>query len=138
MKNDANAKPDIYAITFNETQYYNFKPGDKELIKSVNQVYVLNRSEYTYLCEITPSYFLEPVYTWVEVVDGLSDEERERLQEAYEHETSEPTYVHVRVVEAIIKDHPERVRHYGNSDDEDDFMTALDDAREYFQGNCPF
>ena len=92
-------------------------------------LYVYNPNEVTHLCEITPSYYLEPLDYYPA---SLPEDENAR-EEIYDTllETlclqEQATYMHCRHVDAletrIVEDF--------------DALCDLDGAREYWQGNSP-
>lgn len=76
-------------------------------------VYAVDRNSCTRLCEITPSYALFFVANVYEEVPDLTEEQREELDELVMTggDYSEPvTYMHVRTVEKLIEEYPERAR----------------------------
>ena len=51
--------PDVYVIVMNETCYWNLPEALMQHVERIEGVYVFNRNEHTYCCEMTPSYWLE-------------------------------------------------------------------------------
>lgn len=105
---------------------------DEDLVKrcggKIYTLYVYNPDEATYLCELTPSYDLEPLdYYPAELPEDENEREKiyEKLQETLLHE--EVSYMHCHSIDGvktqIIEDFHVDCR--------------LDDAREYWQGNSP-
>ena len=95
---------DFYAVAFDETKDYNIDPSDKRYIKAIFGVYIFDKNSHTYAAELTPSYWLEPVYTTIDFTD--SDlEMRDHLDQKYAHEGMEGMYVHVHTLDAYFKKH---------------------------------
>lgn len=127
MRND-DVKPNFCLVIFDEMRFYNIAPDDAKWIKAIWQSYVYDQNEYTYCCELTPSHYLEPVYTSIELVDDAPDELRDELDGKYCGEPTEPSYRHVAGLKAYVEKHPHRHHVHGEAD-------SLDEAREYYQGN---
>lgn len=118
----------IHAVALDVTRHYNLAEEDKPLITRILDVFIYNPGERHHACEITPSYWLEHVYTTVETAVDTSDEDRERLDLKYAHEPTEDCYMHISDVEKVPED---RRKDLGE-------FESLEEAREYAQGNCPF
>ena len=126
---------DIVAVALNETRHYLIDPADKPYIDRILGVYILDRSERTHCCEITPSYSLEHVYDTVVASFDCPDDIRERLDERYAHLGGDDIYVHCSVIDALPAD---RIRVWRGDDPIESDDEAMEHAREHFQGNCPF
>ncbi len=127
MRND-NVKPQFRLVAIDETKSYDLPPGDSRWITQILQTYVYDQHEYTYLCELTPSHYLEPVYTSIVFAPDTPDDVREELQKLYECCAYEGTYLHVSYVRFYVEQHPNRHDVYGEAE-------SMDEAREYYQGN---
>lgn len=116
----------VSAVTVDVTAGYSLKSEDAPLIKEIRDVFFFFPEERTYCCEMTPSYNLMYLYTYVVCMEeDISEKVRERLDERYCHEPTEDCYMHCSRVEKLSP------KDCGEFDDEDS-------AREYLQGNCPF
>ena len=74
-------------------------------------VYVFDRDERTFCCELTPSYCLAFVANDYTEIDGLAEHARNALNEDVLDTDNEPvTYMHVRDIEWLLKEHPERAQ----------------------------
>jgi hypothetical protein len=73
----------VNVISRNETYYYNIKEEDKPHIQEIRSVYAYDPESATYCCEITPSYDMRYLYTYIVGADEMSDEKREDLTERY-------------------------------------------------------
>jgi hypothetical protein len=122
----------------------------------IEQVYIYDASVVTHLCELTPSYCLEPLEARAIFKDeaGVSDEVRDHVsEELIQHNDHDVTYMHASAVDALEKmwkDKPEgrwRFKNLGDCadlapdredfEDEEDYEGALMDAvREYCSGNA--
>jgi len=112
------------AVEVDETSCYRIDEADRPLIESIRQVYLFDDAEVTNLCELEPSYRLEPLYVNVYLRDGVDDLMAEDLHEKYGQEPSEGTYLHVWRVNGMspIELHPPE-------------GFELDEVLEYFRGN---
>jgi hypothetical protein len=124
-----NAKRDIpidaWIVSLDETQYYSIAEEDKPFIEKIIQIYLFDRNERTYCCELTPSYYLDPVYADVYVKEGTPDDIRDALYEKYCFEPSEGSYYHCGAIEGIPAD---RKYQFGE-------VETMDEAREDAQAN---
>ena len=125
---------DIVAVWMDETRFYNLAAEDAPFIERIIGVYILDRSERTYCCEVTPSYLLHHVYDVVTTYEETPDEVRERLWEEYALNGGDDIYVHCSVINALP---PERI-YYVWGDGANDDNDAMESAREHIQGNPPF
>lgn len=132
-KDMGQAENDFVAVAVNETPYYEFGKEDASLIERVYTVYVFNRSEHTYCCQLTPSYFLEPAYTELILTDyDVSEEKKEELDEKYCMVSWEDAhYANVYSIERYIKDNPSLVDVYGYAED-------IESVLDYYSGNHLF
>lgn len=147
MKN-VYVRPDWWVVALDETKHWNIPREDRRYIGKIIEVFFFNRNSYTYVAEITPSYYLIHAYNDVWFKRG-SDSKREELHTKYIYDsgvTNEDTYMHVGTVENYMKKHPKMVYHYGQSDadhDEEDRESgdetrrAEDEVREWLNGNPP-
>lgn len=121
----------INAISLNHTRYYNVKNEDKRYIKEIRSTYIYDPESGTYLCELTPSYDLRFLHTFI-VWDGdPSEETRAELDETYCYTDNEDVYMHVSDVRNFAKRNPANAKECGEFDD-------TEEAREYLNGNWPF
>lgn len=93
---------DAWAVTLNETDCWILKPEDAPFIKVMRGVYVFDRSERTYCCEMTPSYWLIHLYDLVECQPGTTEDRFQRMASYYEGLGGDSKYVHCHEIEAII------------------------------------
>lgn len=134
-------KPNYCLIKLDERQFWNEEISGQT--KAMYGVYAFDRNERTFCCEITPSYCLVFVANDYEEIDDLSEEERDSLNEKVLSASNEPvTYMHVRTVEKIIADHPERFRSLDveietdESDDENQAWNRIRRRRNQLQRYC--
>jgi len=123
-------KPDYQIVKLDERRHW--RKDIQEKTTAIYGVYAYDRNEHTHLCELTPSHCLMFLGTDHVEVDGLSEEERERLSEIVMDGAldSEPvTYMHVRDIERIVKENPTLTR---KADvDLDDLDEDLDDSARW-------
>lgn len=91
-------------------------------------LYAFDPKEHTHLCEITPSYWLEPVGVEPLEYDGSGDNDRLRdaLDEGFYHGV-EGCYAHCSQIDSLGDEY--KLAEEFDSDD------TLDDARDYFSAN---
>lgn len=123
----------VNAISLNETACYNIRDEDKTYIKEIRGVYCYNPESCTYCCEMTPSYELRYLHSYIVFTDELekvklSDDLRDLLDQRYCHEPSDDTYMHCSAVRGLKNPPPKEC---GEFDD-------MDAACEHLQGNWPF
>jgi hypothetical protein len=131
MRND-DCRPDWRAIAFDETRYWNLREEDRPYVARILGVYFYDAREYTYCCELTPSYYLRFLGHEVVTTDDANDDDREALWERYASEPGEDCYMHVRDVTALPS-----VPYLRPGETVDDDDLTEDAVREYWQGNSP-
>lgn len=103
--------PDFYVIALDETRNWNLEGLDPAVL-TVEAVYLFDRNQHTYLCEITPSYCLYHVEDRAVYADNTPDEVIDRVDGLIMAESSEPeTYYHVSDIDKLIGKVP--TYHYG-------------------------
>jgi len=127
MRNDS-VNPEWHCIEIDETSSFNINREDAPFIKKIMGIYFFDKNEYTYVCEMLPSYFLRALGYSVHLKDGTPEDVAERLHSTYADCDSEDHYRHVSDINRLPS------VPYGDSDD----PVTEDDAREYWQGNPPF
>lgn len=116
-----------WAIGLDVTRHYNLAAEDRPHIARIIDTFMYDRSVRTHCCELTPSYWLVYLHTEIEWQGFPSDEVRERIDQRYAHEETDDIYVHCHEVEAARQMNVA----YGEP-------ATQEEAREYWQGNCPF
>jgi len=122
-------KPNYCLIKIDERDMWN--PEIAEQTKAMYGVYAFDRNSHTHCCELTPSYCLVFISNDYEEIDGLSEDQREALNEKIlgsMYDCEQVTYMHVSSVERMIEKHPELLREVTNlldldEDDEDEDRT---------------
>lgn len=126
----------LYAIALKDTCLSPDPP-----VLYTETVYLVNTDETTHCCELTPSYYLEPLYINVVCAEGTSDEDREKAYDIWGDLSScDGTYMHCRYIDRIIEEaDPCKVRAADHSkDDPDETPEEIWESwRESWQGNCP-
>ena len=136
---------DAFVVSFNETEHYFISEEHLPYIAQIRGIYFFNRNERTHVCEMTPSYWLMHVSDEVhltEAGEALSDDDKAKIYEAYEHEGGDDMYIHCHIVDSMIKMRGKKRRgkvyHYGKtgaSYSEVSYDDQIDSIREYIQGN---
>ena len=129
-------KIDAYVIALDETRYVD--ECDRPFIRQARGVYLFDRNQHTYCCEMTPSYYLIHLYDEILLTEeGEALDDPDRLYETYECCNGDDRYAHCRDIDAIIeRDEPFTVYHYGDTDADADadaeYDEQLDALRENF------
>lgn len=121
----------VNAVTFDETKYYNIRDEDKPFIRQIRGVYAYNPESATHACELTPSYDMRYLHSYIVLQDDVSDSKREELDERYCYEGGDDMLIHVADVRQFAKDHPCSHKECGEFD-------SMEDACEHLNGNWPF
>lgn len=121
----------VNALTRDETRYYTIRPEDKPYIQKICGVYAYNPESSTHLCELTPSYDLRYLHTYIVWEGDPSEDKRAELDERYCYEGGDDTYMHCADVRQFAKNHPDLHKECGEFD-------TIEDACEHLNGNWPF
>jgi len=132
MNNNTEIEPNWNIIKLNERDYWS--PDVLEATTANYGVYAFDRNAQTFCCEATPSYCLYRIGTELHAVEGMSEDDREQLNE-YEINADagadDIIYMHVSDVESLIGESPDLLQHVDMdeenvADDED----PVDNIRE--------
>ena len=134
---------DAYVVAFSEVDHYQIKEKDRPHIHDIRGVYLFDRHERTFCCEMTPSYWLVHLYDEVvltpEADETLDDSEKDAIYQEYEYCGGDASYVHCHTIDAMIEaNKPYTVRHYGRTNvsyDESDHENQMEGLREHFSCN---
>ncbi|MCI0421489.1 MAG: hypothetical protein L0312_20070 [Acidobacteria bacterium] len=134
---------DACLIALNRTQDYAIEDEDKPFVHAIREVYLYDRNEHTYCCELTPSYWLLYVSTMVLFPEGTTEEVIERVEQRYiaDSPPSDNCYVHVYEIDSIAEQHKKWWKHHGRTGvkykdvERDEQLEAL---IEHFSANTPF
>lgn len=133
-------RPDYKVIVFTE-QGWTIDEEDKQYVKEVETVFIYNNNVQTYLCEITPSFYLiqcEYRLVLTEAGEALENEENgdiliDRLQQKYESPFlggDDPNcYMHVSYIESMLESYrkdSDKGFHYGEVGDPIDGFNYTD------------
>lgn len=118
-------KPDWRCVGFNHTRYFNIAEEDRPYIEKIMAVYFFDKNEYTYCCELTPSYDMRFLHHTVHCDIDTPEDVRERINERYELVYDEDCYMHVSDVDKF-----DNIA-YGEVDED----TTEDNIREYWNAN---
>jgi len=109
--------PDWQIVKMDERGFWNEHNAEaKEILSKTTALYgvwAFDRNSHIHICSLTPSYelwWLDAVYAEIE---GLTDEQREMLDEQHtvaKFNDESVTYMNVSDVDRILKAHPERVK----------------------------
>lgn len=118
----------LKAIALDETKHWTFAEEDVPFIEKMFSVYCYEPESHTYLCESTPSLWLEFLYHTALLRKDTPEEVRERINERYELlvEDEGGCYMHENKVE-LLKAETKEIE-----------CEDFEDGRSYFQGNYPF
>lgn len=122
-------KPRWTAIEIDETKHLSAVPEGTKLFVT----YMFDRNEVTHICSQVKNHWLEPVNVVVSVPDGVTEGERDRLEDELRAVTNADYYTE-NSIEALIKADPTRIVEYGELGEDE----TKNDVREHWQGNPPF
>lgn len=114
----------IRVVSVNDTQHYNLRPEDRADIVSIHTVYAYTPEVHVHLCELTPSYELRYLYTYLTAADHVDSWRADELDSVYCYEPNEDTYMHCG--SALFR----TAKDCGEFED-------LQSAAEYLCCNCP-
>jgi hypothetical protein len=120
----------VNVISLNETSYFRIAEEDKPYIKEIRSIYAYNPESCTHLCELTPSYELIFLHTYIVWRGEPNEHKCGELDEAYCYEGGCDTYRHVSDVRSFVKNNPTMAKECGEFED-------MDAACEYLNGNWP-
>jgi hypothetical protein len=133
---------DAYVVSFSQIGDYSIKEEDRRHIQDIRGVYLLDRNQRTFCCEMTPSYWLIHMYDEVILTpeaDKLDESEKDTIYEEYENCGGDDIYVHCHTIDAMIEaNKPFSVHHYGRTNvsyDKSEYEEQLEGLREYFCSN---
>lgn len=102
MTDSENTPPiDACFVALEPTDDYHFTEEERRHVKAVYDIFLYNRNEHTYCCELTPSYWLYYVDTQILFQDGAPDSARAAITGKYTLGPGDSCYVHVRAIDAI-------------------------------------
>lgn len=111
----------FFLVRFDETEYLSadIDPEYGRLFTA----YCYDPDEVTYCCEVSPSYYLMPVYSYFSAARTDNDELRIEIEDTISR-LNEPCYVHCSRVDKMTEVHKGRNR-----------FDYEDEALEYYSGN---
>ncbi len=128
---------DMHVIALDETKYW--RDDIAKACGTIKRVYMFDRNQQTYCCEITPSYFLYPLYSFAS--NEISDEIYDDLM-AGDGSSREGIYMHVSDIDSMdplpkgFSHHLDGgIKYY--APDGKKYRQIIEAAEEYFRGNCP-
>jgi hypothetical protein len=140
-------------VKINETHDWNENIQNK--VDAIYGIYLYDENQHTNLAELTPSYYLEPMYCSVYTQDDnasidLNDEdspEKQQFVEDVEQEwkrLTEPKYMHVSDIDMISSENKfefglrgtwQEYLDFAYGDKKEAYEQAMEDAIEYLNGN---
>lgn len=97
-------KPDFRLIALDETQYWNL-PEFAGKFTRIERVYLYDRAQHVYCCEMTPSYYLMPIETHAVYADNVSENVRDEINIALiSNEDCEGMYLHVAQLDRLAEE----------------------------------
>lgn len=121
-------KSDIRVVAIDETRHWDKEIQD--LCGTIKTVYMYDSSVQTRCCEITPSYYLTPLYYVIE--NEVSDEVWDMVNDNLVNE--EPMYMHCHVVDELESVQTKNGFEFESSEDEE-YREHFEEVREYLNGN---
>ena len=128
MKTSELIKSDIRVVAIDETRHWD--EAIQKACGTIKTVYMYDSSVQTRCCEVTPSYYLTPLYYVIE--NEVSDEVYEMVNENLANE--EPIYMHCGVVDGLESVSTKNNFEFESSEDEE-YKEQFEEVREYLNGN---
>lgn len=129
--------PKWFAIKLDESEHC-----EPEFLKRCGgkcyQIYLVDMSTHTHLCEFTPSYCLIPVELVAEKYpedDDAREELYEELREVFYETCNEVSYMHCHHIDGLPDDCKDDLQLTFEDDEWDDENRGEEVAMEYYQGN---
>lgn len=121
---------EAWNIRFEETPEWNFPGHLAPHVAKVWTVFLFDRNQQTHYCEITPSYWLMPLYTYAEFVGDPEDRVKDEIGEIIlSNQDYEGGYCHCHTIDPLIKQGDRtRVLYRGRLD-----LAEDDDREEEFE-----
>lgn len=136
------------AIELDQTQYWTEEAT--QYCDKIMTVYYYNASQHTYCCEITPSYWLTPVYSYPifkkEIYD-LPDKEFEKIEDKVKSilmqgdADNEGGYYHVHDINSVEDKHKKPLSGYDGryyAPNGKKYRELEEDVMQYMRSNQPF
>lgn len=119
MNKNPDIKPDFWLVALDETPYWMLPADIMQHIERIEAVFVFDRNEATYLCEMTPSYCLylvehRPVFKDDDLDERIKERGYDTIQGAFIDDDID--YMHCHAMDQLIeklKNEEYRVAHYG-------------------------
>lgn len=144
---------DAHIVSVSEDlSYFNLEEMTSK-VTAIHTVYLYDKNQHTFLCEMTPSYYLLGLYmvfTYTEEfqsrvfaeeslgMEGIAGDSAYAARETLESEMEqpEPIYMHVSDVDAITSRHA--CGKTGVSYDDADYDEQMESLREHYECNRAF
>ena len=134
---------DAYVVAFSEMGHYSITEEDQPHIQDIRGVYLFDRHQRTFCCEMTPSYWLIHLYDEVvltpEADEALDESEKDAIYQEYENCGGDDIYVHCHTIDAKIEaNKPSTVYHYGGTEvsyDQSGYEEQMEGLREHLSCN---
>ena len=134
---------DAYVVAFSQIWDYAIKEEDQPHIQDIRGVYLFDRNQRTFCCEMTPSYWLIHLYDEViltpEADEALNESEKDAIYQEYEYCGGDDIYVHCHTIDGMIShSKPNAVHHYGGTNvsfNDSDYDEQMEGLREHFSCN---
>lgn len=122
---------DIWLVRISERSFWIEEIQNKTT--EIDGIYAFDRSEVTCICSQVKHYDLRFIDTDVTEAESVSDNDKEELYDSIMCNPGTSGYYTQSMIEAIIKNHPERCCHVGEVPVEDDSDSARTDAFDSIQ-----
>ena len=144
---DANhVAPDFWIVGIDETQYW--ADDIKAKVDGIVTFYLYDANEITHLASFSGSYYLYPIVTEPYVKEGLSEEEREQVeQDIMDNADNKPDYYDESYIDSMPAGHKKQYGDMGltaesRADGDDNNKSSYDDGIEsiidHLVGNPPY
>ena len=102
---------DIRVVSLDETREYQIDEQDKPYIEKIMGIYMYDKLQHTFCCELRPSYWLVHLYDQVILSafgNELVSDEADKIYEKYENCGGTDNYYHVSSIDHIEDEYADK------------------------------
>ena len=127
-------KADIHIVALDETiQFHISEDNNFPYIKEIRSIYMYDKEQQTYCCELQPSYYMIHLYDDVIFNEGAPQDRQDELQDLFMLECGDDNkYIQCRIIDNLIKQKLCSHYHWEHEEEDDDYEMMMEDLREYF------
>ena len=101
---------------------------DADKIKKIEDVFLYDANYVVHMAELQGSHWCVYLYTTIEFIDGIANDERETLHDKYAYDVAEDCYVHTNSIKPAVVLEDETF-------EDMDYDEAFEEVLEYYRCN---